>query len=79
MKFSKIIIFLSIIILLFVGILFYINMKQIESFDIKNNSEIIISRYNENLEWIKEDPFNKYNITVYNKGNNTNFITHFLI
>ena len=50
-------------------------MKQIESFDIKNNCEIVISRYNENLEWIKEEPFNKYNITVYNKGNNTNFIT----
>jgi hypothetical protein len=33
----------------------------------------IISRYNENLNWTMEYPYNKYKYTVYNKGNNENF------
>ena len=43
----------------------------------KNNSDIeihlVISRYNEDLEWLKEDPFNKYPCTCYNKGINEDF------
>ena len=38
-----------------------------------SNVDIVISRYNESLDWITEQPFNGYNITVYNKGSNTNF------
>lgn len=34
---------------------------------------IIISRYNENLKWTLDYPYNKYKYTVYNKGNNENF------
>ena len=34
---------------------------------------IIISRYNENLEWLKENSFNKYNAIIYNKGINDNY------
>jgi len=34
---------------------------------------IIISRYNEYLEWLKEDSFNKYNAIIYNKGINDNY------
>ena len=31
--------------------------------------EIVISRYNEDIDWIKNEPFNKFNkITCYNKG-----------
>jgi len=43
-----------------------------ESFE---NSKItlIVSRYNENLEWLKEEPFNKYNVILYNKGVNDNY------
>jgi len=33
----------------------------------------IISRYNENLKWTLEYPYNKYKYIVYNKGNNENF------
>lgn len=36
--------------------------------------EIVISRYNEQLDWIEESPFNDIDITVYNKGNNTDFV-----
>jgi hypothetical protein len=38
-----------------------------------NNIEIIISRFNENLNWTLESPFNKFQYIVYNKGNNDNF------
>jgi hypothetical protein len=35
--------------------------------------EIVISRYNENLEWLKNSSFDNYSITIYNKGINDNF------
>ena len=35
--------------------------------------EIVVARYNENLEWMREYPFNIFNYTVYNKGINDNF------
>jgi len=38
-----------------------------------NNVEIVIARYNEDLNWLKESPFNEFNYIVYNKGINTNF------
>lgn len=39
---------------------------------------IIISRYNEDLEWTKESPFNKFRYIVYNKGPNENFHKEFV-
>jgi hypothetical protein len=39
----------------------------------KNNVEIVVSRYNENLEWLNEYPFNQFEYIVYNKGMNNNF------
>jgi len=41
--------------------------------DLINNIEIVVSRYNENLDWINEFPFNQFKYTVYNKGDNDNF------
>jgi len=38
-----------------------------------NNLEIIISRFNEDLNWTTEEIFNQYEYTVYNKGDNDNF------
>ena len=38
-----------------------------------NNIEIIISRYNEDLKWTLEYPFNIFSYTIYNKGINDNF------
>jgi hypothetical protein len=38
-----------------------------------NKIEIVVARYNENLEWINEEPFNKFPVVCYNKGNNNNF------
>jgi hypothetical protein len=34
---------------------------------------IVIARYNEKLDWLKEEPFNKYPVTIYNKGPNDDF------
>ena len=38
-----------------------------------NNVEIVVARYNENLSWILEPPFNEFQFTIYNKGPNDNF------
>jgi hypothetical protein len=40
------------------------------------NIELVISRYNEKLEWLNNEPFCNYYHTIYNKGNNTNFVTN---
>lgn len=40
----------------------------------KNNVEIVVARYNENLEWLNEYPFNQFEYIVYNKGDNEHFI-----
>jgi hypothetical protein len=39
-----------------------------------NTIDIVISRYNENLEWLLEINDDRFNIIVYNKGVNDNFI-----
>jgi hypothetical protein len=38
-----------------------------------NNIDIIVSRFNEDLKWTLESPFNKFQYIVYNKGNNDNY------
>jgi hypothetical protein len=37
------------------------------------NINIIVSRYNEDLKWTLEEPFNSFKYIVYNKGINDNF------
>jgi hypothetical protein len=37
------------------------------------NVEIVVARYNENLSWMNEYPFNEFEYIVYNKGDNSNF------
>jgi len=39
----------------------------------KNNVEIVVSRYNEDLVWLNEYPFNQFEYIVYNKGDNEEF------
>ena len=50
----------------------YSSYGAIETFE-SSGIEIVVSRYNESLDWIKENPFNEYNMVVYNKGPNDNF------
>jgi len=46
-----------------------------EAFDntFYKDQEIVIARYNENLNWINDEPFNRHPIIVYNKSDNDNF------
>jgi len=39
-----------------------------------NNQEIVVARYNEDLEWINREPFNRHPIIIYNKSDNENFV-----
>jgi hypothetical protein len=39
----------------------------------EKNIQIVISRYNESLDWINTPPFNLYPIILYNKGDNDNY------
>ena len=39
-----------------------------------NTIDIVVARYNENLEWLSEINDERFNIIVYNKGVNDNFI-----
>jgi len=48
------------------GMMFYKSDKKV-------SKVIVVSRYNENLEWLKEYPFNLYPVIIYNKGTNDNF------
>lgn len=69
-----------IIIILLISIFYFliINCNKKENYTNTNananaNIEMVIARYNEDLNWIKDDPFNKYKSIVYNKGINDNF------
>ena len=65
----------TLIILIFIGILVYCitASPNLDGFQNQNKVEMVIARYNEPLDWIKQEPFNRYPIIIYNKGNNTNF------
>lgn len=72
----QIIFILSIIICFLILILYFIsqskeNMENKE--ETSGNIELVVSRYNEDLEWLKSPPFNKYPVTCYNKGDNEDF------
>jgi hypothetical protein len=59
------------IILLILAALIAISLrKTFETFE--SNIEIVVSRYNEDLQWLKNKKF-RYPTTIYNKGNNENF------
>ena len=64
-----------ILIFFLIFLIILLNFKINENFKTyKNNIEIVISRYNEKLDWINDNPFNKYSLIIYNKGNNQEFI-----
>jgi hypothetical protein len=72
--------FTSYIIILLIILLFSICIHSIncirpaiESFESDKKAIIVIARYNENLEWLKENPFNQFHYIVYNKGDNDDY------
>lgn len=70
-----ILILLVFIFLIFDNYLYLRDEYITENFSVNNqkNVEIIIARYNEDLKWTLEAPFNQYKYIVYNKGDNENF------
>jgi len=65
------------LIILFIRTLFIIfrineNFNNYENNIFFKDQEIIISRYNEDLSWIDESPFNRHPIIIYNKGDEIN-------
>lgn len=69
-------IFIICLFVIFIALLYYywINVKNvIEKFDSYENQEIVIARYNEDLNWITQEPFNRHPIIIYNKSDNANF------
>jgi hypothetical protein len=68
-KILLVIIFISIII-------FYLLNNNNEKFTVVSNIvdiQIVVARYNESVDWINEEPFNKYPVICYNKGINNNY------
>ena len=59
---------LFLIFILFLSILY--SRKRIETFE---TCVILVARYNEDLNWLKEEPFNQYEYVVYNKGHNEDY------
>jgi hypothetical protein len=47
--------------------------KRIENLTDHKNIEIVVSRYNESLKWLNDEPFVKYPVICYNKGVNDDF------
>jgi len=64
--------FIIVLIIIFILLIFFNKYKIFETFE-NNNIELVISRYNEDLEWLKEEPYNKLPLTIYNKGPNEDF------
>ena len=50
-----------------------LNWFFIEKFESNKTIDIIVARYNEDLYWTTEEPYNKFKYIVYNKGNNEDF------
>ena len=76
---------MSFFILLFlIFLIFYYNYNYnksyknnlIENIENKKSIEIVVSRFNEDLNWLNEYPFSKYPVILYNKGLNNNYNIH---
>lgn len=67
------------ILLFFIFLIFYYNYNKsyknnlIENIENKKSIEIVVSRFNEDLNWLNEYPFSKYPVICYNKGINNNY------
>lgn len=68
--FKKYIIVIIIIIAIFLYNIYFNNKNAvIEKFD-TNTYEIILARYNEDVNWLNKKPYNDYKVICYNKGDN---------
>ena len=71
--FFLIVFIIILFLLVYIYNLFNKPQKQTVSSTKQKSIEIVVSRYNETLEWTLEYPFNKYKYIVYNKGDNEEY------
>jgi hypothetical protein len=62
---------ISFLIVLWLILILIHNRK--ETMHDKVDMELVVSRYNEDLEWLKDEPFNQYPCIIYNKGKNDDY------
>ncbi len=68
---TRAIIFILLVVI--VCMVVFINMSEYEDYNENENEEnneihIIVARYNENVGWLKDKPFNRYKQFIYEKG-----------
>jgi len=71
MKTIHIRIIFILIIILFSCFIYVVSCQKEYFEDLK--VELVVSRYNEPLDWLKDYPFKEYDVIIYNKGPNVNF------
>ena len=59
--------------LVLVSVILFFTTKNSRPVVVVDSLEIVVARYNEKLQWLRDAPFNKYPVIVYNKGPNENF------
>ena len=60
--------------LLIIFLLWYNFFYSHENFKSENDKiELIVARYNEDLDWLKDEKYNKYSTIIYNKGDDEKF------
>ena len=65
-------IILTMVLITFAFLLTYFLRKKIEGYKSNQNIHLVVARYNEDLEWLKNKKFD-YPTTIYNKGTNDLF------
>jgi hypothetical protein len=68
----------KLLVILFLLYFLFCLSNQIDTFINTKDRDIqlVIARYNENLKWLNDKPYNKYRNIIYNKSDNTNFNTN---
>jgi len=56
-------------------VLWFTALQTVEHFDSHDDIQLVVSRFNEDLEWIQQEPYSKYRNIIYNKSDNSNFHT----
>ena len=73
-KYKRVILLLFVAFMLMAILYKYVyKQTRIENLTDRKNIEIVVSRYNESLEWLNDEPFVKYPVICYNKGVNDHY------
>ncbi len=74
--------FIIVLIIIIIILCVFINKNKLfnkpENFE-NNDIEIVVARYNEDLEWLREKPYSTIPVIIYNKGPNQDFYKPLLL